>query len=191
MDNDTELVEIARNGDKKAFSQLVEKHKRNVYYLAFDLTRSREDAQDISQDVFLRAFRSLKNFRGDSKFSSWLYRITVNACFSFKSNKSYKIMKEKSNIEEMKDYQSEMKDNNTVNPARMVESGFIQKHIETALQKLTQREKTVFIMRNYSEMSFNEIVQILKLRPGTVRNLNFKALQKLRKELAFYKEETY
>ena len=100
-------------------------------------------------------------------------------------------MKEKSNIEEMKDYQSEMKDNNTVNPARMVESGFIQKHIETALQKLTQREKTVFIMRNYSEMSFNEIVQILKLRPGTVRNLNFKALQKLRKELAFYKEETY
>ena len=189
MDNDTELVERARNGDKIACSRLVEEHKKNVYYLAYDLTRSREDAQDISQDVFLRAFRSMKNFRGDSKFSSWLYRITANACFSLKSNRNYRIMKERDNIEEMKDHQPGMKDSASVSPERKTESGFIQKNIEKALQKLTQREKTVFVMRNYSEMSFDEIVGILKLRPGTVRNLNFKALQKLRKELAFYKEE--
>lgn len=189
MDIDKELVELARNGDKIAFSKLVEKHKRNVYYLAYDLTRNREDAQDISQDVFLRAFRSLKNFRGDSRFSSWLYRITVNVCYSLKENKNYRIMKERDDIAELNDNRREVKESGNISPERTTESGFIQRHIENALQKLTQKERTVFIMRNYSEMSFDEIVKILKLRPGTVRSLNFKALRKLRSELAFYKEE--
>lgn len=189
MDKDTELVERARNGDLNAFSQLVEEHKKNVYYLAYDLTRNREDAEDISQDVFIRAFRSLKKFRGDSKFSSWLYRITVNTCFSLKSNKHYKIMKERENIENINDFHPGVKDHKNVNPERKTESGFIQKNIEKAMRKLSNREKTVFVMRNYSEMSFDEIVKVLKLQPGTVRSINFKALQKLRRELAFYKEE--
>lgn len=98
-------------------------------------------------------------------------------------------MKERDDIGEFEDHRKEMKDNGSINAERTTESGFIQKHIEKALEKLTQREKTVFIMRNYSEMTFDEIVNILKLRPGTVRSLNFKALQKLRKELAFYKED--
>lgn len=189
MDKDTELVQRARDGDLAAFRELVEKHKQNVYYLAWDLTRNREDAQDISQDVFLRAFRSIKNFRGDSKISSWLYRITVNVSFSFKSTKNYRVMKNSDNIDDMQDFQPEIKDNRNISPERKTESGFIQKNIEKALQKLSKRERTIFIMRNYSEMSFDEIVKILKLQPGTVRSTNFKALQKLRKELAFYKEE--
>ena len=189
MDKDTELVNLARNGDLSAFRELVEKHKKNVYYLAFDLTRNHMDAEDASQDVFLKAFRSLKNFRGDSKFSSWLYRITVNTCLSLKSRTSYRVMKDSDNYEEVNEVKIEMKNNYELNPEKNVESGFIQKNIEKALNKLTGREKTVFILRNDNEMSVDEIVKVLDLQPGTVRNLNFKALRKLRKELAFYEKE--
>ena len=189
MDKDTELIERAKNGDLTAFRDLVNEHKRNVYYLAFDLTRNREDAEDVSQDVFLKAFRSLKNFRGDAKFSSWLYRITVNTCLSLKSRKSYTVMKRSENLDEMIDSESEMSNSGYIDPVSHTEAGLIQKNIDNAIKKLSKRERTVFVMRNYSGLSFGEIVKILKLRPGTVRSTNFKALEKIRKELAFYKDE--
>ena len=189
MDKDTELIKRAQNGDLEAFRELVDEHKRNVYYLAFDLTRNREDAEDVSQDVFLKVFRSLKNFRGDAKFSSWLYRITVNTCLSLKSKKGYTAMKNSEDIEEMIDTKSEMSSSGNVDPESHTEAGFIQKNIDKAIEKLSKRERTIFVMRNYSGLSFGEIVEILKLRPGTVRSTNFKALEKLRKELAFYKDE--
>ncbi len=189
MDIDLELIERVRRGDRDAFKELVTRHKRNVYYLAFDLTRNREDAEDISQDVFVKAFCSINNFRGDAKFSSWLYRITVNTCLSLKTRKSYMLMKKSNNIEETVNTDFEIKSSGGTGPEDNAEAGFIRKNIEMALNKLTDKERTVFIMRNYSEMSFNEIVEIMDLKPGTVRSLNFKALKKLRGELAFYKEE--
>ncbi len=75
------------------------------------------------------------------------------------------------------------------NPEKVTEAGFIQKNIDRALLKLSGREKSVFVMRNYNELSFEEISQILELKSGTVRSLNFRALQKLRKELFHYSNE--
>jgi RNA polymerase sigma-70 factor (ECF subfamily) len=82
-----------------------------------------------------------------------------------------------------------MSSSGNVDPESHTEAGFIQKNIDKAIEKLSKRERTIFVMRNYSGLSFGEIVKILKLRPGTVRSTNFKALEKLRKELAFYKDE--
>ena len=189
MDLDIALIERARNGDITAFKELVTKHKKNVYYLAYDLTRCREDAEDVSQDVFIKAYNSLKNFRGDAKFSSWLYRITVNTCLSLKRKKSYTAMKTSDNIEDVIETKFEIQGDGSTNPERETESGFIQKHIEKALEKLSKSERTIFIMRNFREMSFEEIVEILKIQPGTARSSNFKALRKLRKELAVYRNE--
>jgi RNA polymerase sigma-70 factor, ECF subfamily len=189
LDKDTELIERARNGDITAFKELVNKHKRNVYYLAYDLMRCKEDAEDVSQEVFMKAFKSLKSFRGDSKFSSWLYRITANTCYSLKSRKSYSSMKASDDIENIVDTKHEMKDYKLPDPENVTESGFIKKAIEKALLKLSEKERIIFIMRNYNEMSFEEITEVLKLRPGTVRSSNFNALRKLRKELAFYKND--
>lgn len=186
MDKDTELIERVINGDISAFKELVNEHKRNVYYLAFDLTRCREDAEDVSQDVFVKAFNSLKNFRGDAKFGSWLYRITVNTCLSLKRKRSYSEMKTSEDIENLIGTKSEV---HIPGPESEVESGFIRKHLEKALDKLSKSERTIFIMRNYNGMSFEEIVEILEIQPSTARSSNFKALRKLRKELAFYKNE--
>ena len=189
MDNDTSLIERSLNGDNSAFRELVEKHKKNVYYLAYDLTRNKEDAEDISQEVFIKAYRSLEKFRGDAKLSSWLYRITVNTYLSMKKRKSYTAMKTNEDIENFVNTKAEMEHAGNVSPERETESGFIKKNIDKALQKLSDRERTIFIMRNYNEMSFDEIVEVLKIQPSTVRSANFKALKKLRNELAFYKNE--
>ncbi len=189
MDKDTELIEIARKGDLAAFKKLVTKHKRNVYYLAYDMLRLREDAEDVSQEVFVKAFRSLKNFRGDSKFSSWLYRITVNTCLSLINKKNYSLRQNSSDIDEIVDTELEIKSPESFNPEKNTEAVFIKNHIDKAMQKLSERERTIFIMRNYTGMSFDEIVNILKIKPGTVRSTNFKALEKLRRELSFYKDE--
>lgn len=188
MNTELEIVELVRKGDKGAFRQLVEENKQNVYYLAYDMLGNREDAEDMTQEVFMKAFKSLNNFRGDSKFSTWLYRITVNCCLSLRRKKSTVKKMDEENVEEIIDKKSAEKNISYVNnPERYTETGFIKKSMEKALEKLSPREKTVFVMRNYKELPFGEISEILKLKLGTVRSLNFRALEKLRNELAFYK----
>ncbi len=190
MNTDLQLVEQARKGNLSSFKILVEQNKRLVYNLAFDLTKSREDAEDVSQDVFVKAFRSLDKFRGDSKFSTWLYRITVNTCLSMKRKKSYSTMQTEEDMNEVIAANEKLSVKfQQVNPERVTESNFIKKNIDKAMQKLSERERTVFVMRNFNELPFEEIVQALKLKAGTVRSLNFRAIKKLQKELSFYNQE--
>lgn len=188
MTDELILVKRAEQGDKTAFRELVEQHKRGVYYLAYDLTGNREDAEDVSQEVFVKVFRSLHKFRGDSKFGTWIYRITVNTCYSLKSKKSYSEMRTKDNIEEIVDLSEDKSDHSFANPERLTESGYIKQSIEKAMNKLSKKEKTVFVLRNFNELTFDEIVKVLNVKPSTVRSLNFRALKKLRKELAFYNQ---
>lgn len=190
MQNETELIKLALKKNVPAFRELVEQNKRLVYMLAYDLTGNREDAEDVSQEVFIKAYRSLNKFRGDAKLSTWLYRITVNTCYSLRRKKSFTQFRTWENMEEMIEQSNEsqyeqLKDN----PERTAEAGLIRKNIENALQKLSKRERSVFVLRNFKELAFDEIVKILNLRPGTVRSLNFRAIKKLRKELSYYKLE--
>ena len=185
MSNEAELIERTKNGDKTAFRELVEQNKRNVYYLAFDLTNNKEDAEDISQEVFVKVFRSLHKFRGDSKFSTWIYRITVNTCYSLRNKKSYSEMTTKENIDEIVDSSETKIVHAFANPERITDSGIIQDRVEMAMEKLSKKEKAVFVLRNYRELTFDEIVDVMKIKSSTVRSLNFRALKKMRKELAF------
>jgi RNA polymerase sigma-70 factor (ECF subfamily) len=183
------LVQRARNGEIGAFRELVELYKKKIYYLSLDLTGNHHDAEDLSQEVFIKAYRSLKNFRGDAKFNSWLYRITVNTCISQRRKKSVSAM----TLQEDFEIDSSPWDFNdgesSNNPERNAESGLIQQHIEQALQQLTPRERSVFVLRHYNDLPLKEIAQILKITEGTVKSMLFRAIQRLRKELSFYQEE--
>ncbi len=88
MKEEQGLVQRAQKGDLSAFRELVERYKKKMYYLAFDLTGSHHDAEDLSQDVFIKAYHGIHQFRGEAKFESWLYRIMVNTCISQKRKKS-------------------------------------------------------------------------------------------------------
>jgi len=184
------LVERAQNGEVAAFRELVERHKKKVYYLALDLTGNHYDAEDLSQEVFIKAFQSIQTFRSEGKMSSWLYRITVNTNINQYRRKSFKARKLQESYDELSDSQnrsfgvSQIKD-----PEESAEAGMIQKHIDQALGRLTPRERSIFVLRHYNDLSLKEIALIHKVKEGTIKSMLFRSIKKLQKELSFYREE--
>ncbi len=188
MNDEQVLVERARNGEMGAFRELVERYKKKIYYLSLDLTGNHHDAEDLSQEVFIKAYRSLKKFRGDAKFNSWLYRITVNTCISQRRKKSVSAMTLQEDFDGNSDQQYFAKETSFLNPEQSAEAGLMQQHIDNALQQLTRRERSIFVLRHYNDLSLKEIAQILKITEGTVKSMLFRGIQKLQKELSFYRE---
>lgn len=186
--DEKQLILKAQNGNLQAFKMLVEQNKMNIYQLAYNLTRNKEDAEDVTQEVFIKAFRSINKFRGDSKFSTWLYRITVNTSLSLK--KRYKIVDIKSEDNMDLAYKSELNQNHSIefNPEKLAESKFMKTHINNALSKLSKLEKTVFVLKNYDELNYDEIQTITNLKSGTLRSLNFRAIKKLQIALDIFSD---
>ena len=184
------LVTRARGGDRLAFREIVERYKKKIYYLAYDLTNNHHDAEDLSQEVFIKAFRSINSFRGDSKFSSWLYRIAVNTSISKQRKKSYSAMQLEEDFENDKNPRNlNFHESSSQNPEKVAEAGVMQQHIRIALERLTSREKSIFILRHYNDLPFKEISHILKITIGSVKSMHFRAIKKLQKELSFYRQE--
>lgn len=187
MENEQNLVDRFCSGDTTAFQELVERYKKKIYYLAFDITGNHHDAEDISQEVFIKMFRSLKTFRKDAKMSSWLYQITVNTCIdSFRRNSP--IQKKLMNKLDKENVEANllMKRDAAEDPEMNTEASQIQTHITEALQKVSPRERSVFVMRHYNDLKMIEVAEILNVSVGTVKSLFHRAIKKLRKELSPY-----
>ncbi len=189
MNEEQALIQRARNGELGAFREIVERYKKKIYYLSLDLTGNHHDAEDLSQEVFIKAYRSLKNFRGEAKFNSWLYRIAVNTCISQRRKKSVAAMTLQEDFEDDSSPQYFSESESSHNPERSAEAGLMQQHINNALQRLTPKERSVFVLRHYNDLPLKEIAQVLKVTEGTVKSMLFRAIQRLQKELAFYKKE--
>ena len=122
--------------------------------------------------------------------SSWLYRITVNTNINQYRRKSFKARKLQESYDELSDSQnrsfgvSQIKD-----PEESAEAGMIQKHIDQALGRLTPRERSIFVLRHYNDLSLKEIALIHKVKEGTIKSMLFRSIKKLQKELSFYREE--
>jgi len=185
--NEQILVDRFCGGDHSAFHELVGQYKKKIYFLAYDITGDHHEAEDISQEVFIKMFRSLKNFRRDAKMSSWLYQITVNASIDTLRKKS---SNPKSSIDEFDQLNIQegivSSGAHNFDPVISAESSQIQNHISQALQKISPKERTVFVMRHYNDLKLNEIAEILNITIGTVKSLLFRAIKKLRKELSSY-----
>ena len=180
--NEWNLVKQACSGDRDAFREIVENNKKKIFYLAFDLTGSKQDAEDLSQEVFIKAFCSLDKFKGNASLNTWLYRITLNAFIDQKRKKS--VLKYSRDWECGPTYDESPYSGN---PETYAESQQIQQHVEQALRQLTPRERSVFVLRHYRGMAGKEVAELLKISQGTVKSLIFRAVKKLRKELSFYR----
>jgi RNA polymerase sigma-70 factor (ECF subfamily) len=187
MTDERELIDRAQRGDMESFRLLVERARANVYRLAYDLTSNRHDAEDLSQEVFLKVYRSLQQFRGDAKWSSWLYRITVNTCCDHYKSSTTKIMKRTEDIEN--DKSNNIFCSDAALPDKSADAKMIQENIDRALHQLTSRERSVFVLRHYHDLPLKQIAETLEITDGTVKTLLFRAIQKLRQELAFYKND--
>ncbi|HLF14886.1 MAG TPA: RNA polymerase sigma factor [Bacteroidota bacterium] len=189
MTDEKLLIDRAQKGDKDAFRRLVERSKITTYRLAYDLTGNRHDAEDLSQEAYIRAFRGLAGFRGDAKWSSWLHRITLNTFLD------HKRVNKKQNIE----YNDELETTETMNPTRhtppapnpekSAEAGVIRQHVERALGCLSAQERSVFVLRHYQDLPLKEIAAAMDLAEGTVKVHLFRAIRRLQKELHFYRTD--
>ena len=184
------LVQRIQAGDQTAFRQLVEQNKQNVYYLALDLTGNHYDAEDVSQEVFIKAFRGIGTFRSGARLNTWLYRITMNTFIDRKRKKSLNVVTLPASDEDDElDPLDLAGDEVTGNPERELASLTIDDHIQDALQVLSDQERTVFVMRHYQDMALKEISTTLGIAQGTVKSLLFRSIRKLRHRLSFYRDE--
>ncbi len=181
---DTSLAQRASRGDRTAFREIVEDNKQKIFYLAYHLTGSLQDAEDLSQEVFIKAYNSMDAFRGDAAMGSWLYRITLNAYLDQKRKKSSQFAKEQHSLNEHIPGEDLFTGPSAAsNPEKYAESQQLQMHIDNALNHLSPRERSIFVMRHYQDMPGKKVGSILNISEGTVKSLLSRAVKKMRNTL--------
>lgn len=173
-DLEIELVAKAKNGDRQAFDKLVKENKDKMFALTLRMTNDRETALDLMQDTFFTAFKEIKRFRGDSSFSSWLYRIASNKSLNYlKRKKILSFIPLIGSAAESQSYEITVDlDNKALN-----------KEIAQAVNSLPPKQKLVFNLRFYEQLQFGEIATILGKSVSTVKTNYQKALEKLQEAL--------
>jgi len=190
MDLERALVGRLQKGDQAAYRELVENYKENVYYLALDLSGNQHDAEDISQEVFIKAFRGIARFRSGARLSTWLYRITMNTFIDSKRKKQLKVVAlPRTDEEEDFDLVDLAADEITGNPERLLNAAKIDEHVNDALQILSEQERSVFVMRHYHDLQIKEISKAMDIAEGTVKSLLFRSVRKLRDRLSQYRDD--
>jgi RNA polymerase sigma-70 factor (ECF subfamily) len=169
-------------GDRTAFREIVDQHRTMVYRLAYRMVGNPEEAEDLSQEVFIRAYRSLGDFRQESKLSSWLYRITVNVCLDHQ-------MRTESSPLPLEAIHTLDATSVEEDPTRIATSSIIQGHVRRALDSLSPRERAVFVLRHYQDLPLREVADMLSIRTGTVKALLYRAVQKMQRALSFYRKD--
>src|SRR6185369_2532857 len=166
---DGELVERARQGDREAFRVLVERYQRKVAALALGMLRNREDALDIVQDTFTKAYQSLDKFKGDSSFYTWVYRIGVNLCIDHQRRESRYVQVTTDADDPGEDIAPpSAEDLERDQPFEMAQSSEIGTRLVEAINELTPEHRAVILLREVDGLSYEEISQALDCPKGTV-----------------------
>jgi RNA polymerase sigma-70 factor (ECF subfamily) len=171
---ETDLVEACLAGESGAFDVIVERHRRSVYQLCYRFVGNHEDASDLSQDVFLRAYRGLRSFRGQASLATWLYRIGVNVCLNRVGAKTPP--REAIEDDRFIDMRSESQSDRMLRDERAV-------RVRRAIAELPRKQRATLILRMYHEMSHQEIADVLGSSVGAVKANFFHALGNLKKLL--------
>ena len=186
--DDTNLIREAQQGNRGAFEVLVRHYDQSVLRLAFHLTGSESDAQDIYQEAFLKAYKNLGSFRFECSFYTWIYRIVTNLCLDQLRRKKtrredHAVIVDHSGDEI--DLLASVSDNRSFsNPAKELDRKVLGQKIQAALVKLTPRERMVFELKHYQGLRLRTIGEMLHTTEETAKNTLFRATQKLRSALA-------
>lgn len=172
--SDEALVQAAQAGDTAAFDALVTRHRRAVYQVCYRFVHHHEDAADLTQDTFVRAWKALGNFRSQARFSTWLYRIAVNVSLNRVSAKTPR--------GEAVDFDL-VADGRTPAPGAALAAEEQRAVVRRAVQSLPPRQRTALILRTYHELSHQEVADIVGTSVGAVKANVFHALANLRKRL--------
>jgi len=178
---DAAEVARARAGDHDAFRGLVERHSRAVFRLAYRMTRNEQDAEDVVQEAFLRAYRRLDQFESKSQFGSWLHRIAANCAYDLLRSRA---RRDEQPLEtDPEEGPSPMPAAETPAPDRLVWGGEVRRRVEAAMGRLSHLEKSAFVLRHYEGMTMEEIGGVLGVEKNAAKHTVFRAVRKLREAL--------
>lgn len=176
--SEKKIIEKVLGGDANAFEELVLKYEKTVYNLALRMVGDRDDAFDMTQEAFIKAYGSLSSFRGDSKFSVWIYRITTNVCLDFLRSKSRKQQVSLTVSDDDEDAQLDIPDPKA-DPEQQLIKKISMQSVEEGLKTLPDKQRQILVMRELGGMSYAEIGKVLSLEEGTVKSRIFRARKRL------------
>lgn len=186
-DVDRGLVARAIDGDRAAFGQLVERYQKRVYSVAFGILRDREDAWDVAQEAFVKAYRNLGRFEGTSAFYTWMYRITHNLAIDhYRSRRRRDVVP----VEETRKLEValEKQDKPTfeVDPSETTDRAELTRVLHDAMSKLSEKHRAIIVLREVEGLSYEEIADVLGIKKGTVMSRLFHARKNLQALLQPY-----
>ena len=185
--DDRKLVLRAQDGDLNAYDELVRRYQERIYATIYHMTANHEDANDLAQDSFIKAYRALKSFKGDSSFFTWLYRIAVNKTINFLKQRKKRIQMSLNdldfNAEHDPDLVALISEKNPRRDLNLVE---LQEKLNEAMQKLSHVHRLVVTLHDVQGLSHEEISKIMDCNTGTVRSRLFYARQQLQAYLSDY-----
>ena len=181
MTREQEALTVQRvlDGNADEYEKLVLEYQKNVYNLALRMTGDAEDAADMAQEAFIKAYNSLASYRGDSRFSVWLYRIVSNVCLDFlRARKRRQTVSLSVVDDEGEETELEISDE-SASPEKLLERSMTRDAVRRGLQELTPEYRQILILRELQGMSYDEIAETLGLESGTVKSRIFRARKKL------------
>lgn len=187
-DNETDLIRRAQADDANAFCSLAERYARRIYLLAFHYCRNAQDAEDLSQEVWLKAYQALAGFRSDSSFYTWLRRITINAFLNHQRANSFRRQGQTTIVELLGADSETIFESRAASP-ETVYNKVLFETVMNALAELTPTQRLMFLLRHYEGMSYDEIAAAMNCSAGTVKKGVSRAIAKLRAKFDTEKDE--
>ena len=183
--DDAELVVAGKAGNQDAFAQLVQRHQRRVFNLVFRMLQQYEEANEVTQETFLAAWQGLPSFRGDARFSTWLYRIAYNCCLKqLEQRKRDKALQAAVQAEQI--FQQESCDERA---AAELEAHERQALVREHLSQLPAKYRVVLVLRHLQELTYEEMAEILTMPIGTIKTHLFRARNLLKERLESFERE--
>jgi len=172
---DKEIIERVKGGEKEAYDLLVLKYQQRVINLISRFVKNHSDALDVSQETFIKAYRALPNFRGESAFYTWLYRIAVNTAKNHLTVQSRKITKSDYDVADIEQIEGSMSLTEQTTPESLLVKDELQETILKTIENLPEDLKSAIMLREIEGLSYEEIAQVMECPVGTVRSRIFRA----------------
>jgi RNA polymerase sigma-70 factor (ECF subfamily) len=179
---DEEIVALCQQGQSEVFEILVRKYMEKAFRIAFDFTRDKEEAKDLSQEAFLRAFSRIKQFDGRSSFYTWFYRLVVNICLDYTRRKGRVIWERLERETESGAETVEFADHSSL-PEEEAAAGEAKRRADLTLEAMPNKQRMAFLLRNHQGLSIPDIAKVMKTTEGTVRVYLHRAVAALRQSL--------
>ncbi|SDT96962.1 RNA polymerase, sigma-24 subunit, RpoE [Pseudomonas pohangensis] len=183
LEEDQQLVERVQRGDKRAFDLLVVKYQHKILSLVTRFVRDHHEAQDVAQEAFIKAYRALPNFRGESAFYTWLYRIAINTAKNQLASRSRKPREVDGSVEDVEFYEGEHALKDIDSPERLLLRDEIETTVNQSIQQLPEDLRMALTLREFDGLSYEDIAEVMQCPVGTVRSRIFRAREAVDKAL--------